>query len=74
MLLEHYDNTTEGLTSWSFDPVNPFDLEMAAMVTWLRERKQGRPSVIDGYNVDLVIQEIERSDREGCRLPLEWLD
>ncbi|MCD9024870.1 Gfo/Idh/MocA family protein [Cohnella silvisoli] len=55
-LLVHYDNATESSTEYRYPSLDPFEAEMAYFHTCLTDRKQGQPDVIDGMNVDLVIE------------------
>ncbi len=72
VLLEHYDNESETLTEHRFDAVNPFDLEIAYFVECLRNRTQGHPDVMDGHDVDLVIETITTSHEKKAFVPLQW--
>jgi len=71
-LLVHYDNATETSTEYRFPAVNPFDIEIATFERCLTERVQGRPDVIDGFNVDYVIGKMAESSRRKTALLLDW--
>ncbi len=72
-LLEFYDNEAETCTEYRFDKVNPFDIEMAEMVKSLSERKPIQPDVIDGFNVDVLIDAIEKSHHDGKLVHINWM-
>jgi predicted dehydrogenase len=71
-LLVHYDNTTETATEYRFAAINPFHVEIAYIEDCLTRREQGRPDVIDGYNVDYVIETMAASSRERRSVDLDW--
>jgi len=71
-LLVHYDNTTETSTEYRFDAVNPFHVEIAHIEDCLTRREQGGPTIVDGYNVDLVIESMAISSRERRPVVLDW--
>ena len=71
-LLEYYNNDNETLTEFRFDKVNPFDIEMAEMYDSLKNRKQMSPDVMDGFNVDVLIEAIEKSHNEKKRIEIDW--
>jgi len=72
VLLVHYDNEKEASTEYRFDPVNPFDLEMKYFYECLKKREQGKPDVIDGFNVDVVIGTMVESAKQKRSLPIDW--
>ncbi|NLG51205.1 MAG: Gfo/Idh/MocA family oxidoreductase [Chloroflexi bacterium] len=71
-LLVHYDNTTETVTEYRFAPVNPFDVEVQYFYDCLTRREQGRPNVVDGFNVDVVIEAIATSGSRRAPVELDW--
>jgi predicted dehydrogenase len=71
-LLVHYDNERETSTEYRFEAVNPFDVEIAYIDGCLARREQGRPSVVDGFNVDVIIQSMAESSQRGAAVELDW--
>lgn len=71
-LLVHYDNATETSTEYRFPAVNPFDMEVATFNDWLARREQGHPDVVDGFNVDYVIEMMAESGRRKASVTLDW--
>jgi len=71
-ILEHYDNRMETSTEYRFDRVNPFDTEMAEIVHSLEKRIQIRPDVMDGYNVDALIESISKSHQSKKSISINW--
>jgi xylose dehydrogenase (NAD/NADP) len=71
-LLVHYDNQTETSTEYRFEAVNPFDVEIAYIEDCLARREQDRPNVVDGFNVDVIIQSMAESSRRGAAVALDW--
>jgi len=71
-LLVHYDNETRTSTEYRFPAVNPFHIEIATFHNWLARRIQGHPDVIDGFNVDYVIEMMAESSRQRRSLDLDW--
>jgi predicted dehydrogenase len=71
-LLVHYDNATEAATEYRFAPVNPFDLELAHINGCLARREQSHPDVVDGFNVDVIIEAMVESGRRRAALDLDW--
>ena len=72
-LLLYYDNRTGTVTEFRFDPVNPFDREIAAIAEAVREGKQRGPGVIDGFNVDAMISSMEESHRQGRMVLIDYM-
>ncbi|MDF1515841.1 MAG: Gfo/Idh/MocA family oxidoreductase [Anaerolineae bacterium] len=72
-LLVHYDNETETSTEYRFPAVNPFDIEMAAFYEHLVRREAAHPDVVDGFNVDYVIEMMALSHLEKKPLALDWM-
>jgi predicted dehydrogenase len=73
-LLVHYDDASETATEYRFDAVNPFHREIAFFDRCLAQREQARPDVIDGFNVDYVIEMMAASSRRRTALELGWRD
>jgi len=71
-LLVHYDNETETSTEHRFPAADPFEAEMAYFHDCLTNRVQGNPDVVDGMNVDLVIEAMGLSARERKAHVLVW--
>ncbi len=71
-LLVHYDNDNETSTEYRFPPVNPFDIEIEYFNKCLINRTQGSPDVIDGFNVDVIIETMEKSAESKRSLEIEW--
>jgi predicted dehydrogenase len=71
-LLVHYDDRTETSTEYRFAAINPFHREMAYFCDCLERREQGRPDVIDGFNVDTIIGAMVESGRRAAVVELDW--
>jgi len=71
-LLIHYDNVTETTTEYPFFNIDPFETEMQYMYDCLVRREQGKPDVVDGFNVDVVIEGIMESSRKKMPIKLDW--
>lgn len=71
-LLVHHDNRTGASTEYRFDPMNPFDAEMAYIMDCVKRSEQGSPDVVDGFNVDAVIEAIFASAAEGRFVDVNW--
>jgi len=71
-LLVHYDNTAGTSTEYRFEAMNPFDSELAHFHQCLTDRIQGTPTVVDGFNVDLVIESMEKSHEAQKVMALDW--
>jgi len=71
-LLVHYDDERETATEYRFDPVNPFDVEMQYFCDCLTQREQGAPDVVDGLNVDVIIEAMEESHQKKAPVRLDW--
>jgi Predicted dehydrogenases and related proteins len=71
-LLVHYDNDKETSTEYRFAAVNPFDIEMEYFNSCLEKRDKGIPSVVDGFNVDTVIDAMVESMDKKVPIRLDW--
>jgi len=71
-LLVHYDNDSGAVTEYRFDAVNPFDLEVEAIMRAVAGRMQIHPDVLDGFNVDALIGAMIDSDAAGASVPVDW--
>lgn len=71
-VLIHYDNEKESCTEYRFEAVNPFDIQIAHFYNCLVRREQGHPDVIDGFNVDVIIEAIEASAQRKTSVKLDW--
>ena len=71
-LLTHYDNRTQTLTEHRFDIANPFDEEMKHFCTCLERREQGCPGVVDGFNVDALIEAMFEASRKKTVVEMDW--
>lgn len=71
-LLIHYDNKQKMSNDYKFPAVNTFNAELEYFDRCLSEKTQGKPDVIDGFNVDSVISSIEESDRKGMAVLIDW--
>jgi len=72
VLLIHYDNAHDSPMEYRFDPVNPFDLEIEYFCECLEKKHQGYPDMVDGFNVDLLIEALMESARRKTALKLDW--
>ena len=70
--LIHYSNATMTSTEYCFDAVTPFDFEVAYFHECLMRREQGRPDVVDGLCVDVVIDGIQQSHRQRRAIDLDY--
>ena len=59
---------------YRYQPVNPFDLEMAEMLRRFEAVEKPEPSAWDGYVVDEIIERITESAATGQRLTLHYAD
>jgi predicted dehydrogenase len=73
-LLFHYDNRNDTSVEYRFDAVNPFDREMRYFFECLKSRRQGRPNVLDGFNVDVLIDAMGQSARQERRIRVDYRD
>ncbi len=71
-LLKYYDNNNETVTEFRFDAINPFDIEMQQIVSCLHHRKQIAPNVMDGFNVDVLIDAIKQSHDAKQNIKIDW--
>lgn len=71
-LLVHYDNEKGTSTEYRFDIVNPFDLEMKHIHEALVNREYGEPNVVDGFNVDKVIETMVESSNKKASIKVDW--
>jgi predicted dehydrogenase len=71
-VLIHYDNEKESCTEYRFEAVDPFDIQIAHFYNCLVRREQGHPDVIDGFNVDVIIEAIEASAQRKTSVKLDW--
>ena len=71
-LLVHYDNEAETSIEYRYEAINPFDVEVAYYADCLARREQGRPSVVDGFNVDVIIETMAESSRRKAAIELDW--
>jgi predicted dehydrogenase len=72
-LLVHYDNESEQSTEYRYPAVNPFYIEMSEISSALSQRKQIHPDVVDGFNVDYVIEMMAKSHSEKAPMKLDWM-
>lgn len=72
--LRWYDNETGTETSFRFDIANPFDVEMEYLYNCLSHRMQGEnaTTVTGGFDVDYLIDAIQRSHASGSRVALDY--
>jgi predicted dehydrogenase len=71
-LLVYYDNERETSTEYRFPAINPFDVEMKYFADCLERRYQGKPDMVDGFNVDVVIEAIMESADKRAPITLDW--
>ncbi|MCK5157167.1 MAG: Gfo/Idh/MocA family oxidoreductase [Spirochaetales bacterium] len=71
-LLVYYNNEDKTSTEYRFDAVNPFDVEMNYIVDCLSNRKQGDPTVIDGFNTDVIIETMTQSAQDKVSVSIDW--
>lgn len=73
-LLIHQDAASGRTTEYRYQPVNPFDVEMAEMVRRFEAGEAGFPSAWDGYVVDETIAHIAAASARKAVLTLSWRD
>ena len=71
-LLVYYDNETGNSTEYRYDAVNPFDIEMEYFNQCLERRIQGEPDVVDGFNVDILIESMGLSMDKKVPIEINW--
>lgn len=71
-LLVYYDNRTKTSTEYRYSPVVPFDLEMETFHHCLENRIQSSPDVLDGFNVDVLIETMQTSSKTGTKVEIDW--
>jgi len=71
-LLIHYDNKSETSTEYRFPAINPFDVEVAYFCDCLERREQGHPDVVDGFNVDAIIEAMAESSTRKAAVRPDW--
>lgn len=71
-LLIHHDNESGTSTEYRFDPMNPFDAEMAEFAARMARREQGNPDIMDGFNVDALIETMFLSSAGGRFVEVNW--
>ncbi|HHW48848.1 MAG TPA: Gfo/Idh/MocA family oxidoreductase [Clostridiaceae bacterium] len=71
-LLVYYDNESETSTEYRFEAINPFDIEMAYFNECLEHRENGNPNVIDGFNVDMIIESMVESSNKKAPVEIDW--
>jgi len=62
----------EAVTEYRLDLVNPFDAEIEYFCKCLENREQGYPNVVDGFNVDIVIDTLFRSSEHKASVTIDW--
>jgi predicted dehydrogenase len=73
-LLVHQDGATGVTTEYRHPAVNPFHIEMAAMLRRYEAGQEAVPSAADGYVVDETIAAITRSSAEKRIVEMRWTD
>ena len=71
-LLIHYDEETQTSTEHRFEAVDNFRAEIENFHDCLVNQRQGYPSSIDGFNVDVLISAIEESSRKKQPIIPDW--
>lgn len=71
-LLKFYDNKEETVTEYRYDPVNPFDIELAQIVQAVEMRHQIKPDAAEGYYVDELISSMEKSSELKAAVKIPW--
>jgi predicted dehydrogenase len=72
-LLVHYDNEKETTAEYRFEPANPFDRQVAYFCDCIENRQQGNPDVIDGFNVDVIIETMTKSSSKKASVAIDWM-
>ncbi|HEY3376616.1 MAG TPA: Gfo/Idh/MocA family oxidoreductase [Armatimonadota bacterium] len=73
-LLVHQDAVTGRTTEYRYQPMNPFDAEMAEMLRRYTAGEPATPSAWDGYVVDELIAQITASAEQNAVMPIDWKD
>jgi predicted dehydrogenase len=73
-LLVHQDASSGRVTEHRFPAMNPFDAEMASMISRFQAGQTPFPSAWDGYAVDEVLAQIAASAREGTVRDVSYAD
>lgn len=71
-LLVYYDNESQTSTEYRFDAVEPFDLEMQYFKDCLTHRVAGKPDVWDGFNTDIIIESMMKSNDAKVPVTIDW--
>jgi predicted dehydrogenase len=71
-LCVHYDNATGAATEYRYAPVSPFDRAVAFYCASIEQGTQGDQSALTGYDVDELIETIERSSELRQALAVNW--
>ena len=64
-LLVHTDNDSGTVTEYRYGPVSPFDRAVAFYCAQIERGEQGQQSIYTGYDVDVLIETVQRSARSG---------
>ena len=71
-LLVHEDNAAGAATEYRFAPCSPFDRAVAFYCTNIAQGRQGAQSRLTGYEVDELIEHIQRSAADHQALEIKW--
>jgi predicted dehydrogenase len=64
-LLVHYDNASGNVSEYRFDAVSPFDEAILFFCRSIEAGIQGGQTIMTGYDVDELIESIQRSSETG---------
>ncbi len=73
-LLVHQDAASGRVTEYRYPAVNPFHLQITALLQAFTQGGAPSPSAWDGYVVDAIIDAVTRSAHTEQRLPIVWED
>ena len=68
----HYDNSTGKVGEYLYDPVSPFIGAIEFYCASIERGEQGPQPITTGYDVDELIETVERSAREGAAIEVNW--
>ncbi len=71
-VLIHYDNKTGQLTEYHYDSISPFDCAAEFFYKNIEKGQQGSQSRLTGYEVDELIEHMNKSSDSGQAVDINW--
>lgn len=71
-LLRHYDNAARYQTEYRYDPVSPFEPAVAYYLDQIQKKHQEPAALLAGYEVDELIEQMQRSSEKKQALDIDW--